>query len=84
MQILLNISDDVYQKLVNAGVDMQSKINDYLITLIDKKDAYLHSQQFQDDKKYFNDALNEVESGKIKPLSQKEYDSEMQEFMSSL
>ena len=37
MQISLNIQDDVYKQLVNAGVDMQSKINEYLVNLVDKK-----------------------------------------------
>jgi len=64
MQISLNIQDDVYKKLVNAGVDMQSKFNDYLITLANKKDTYINSEQFQEDKAYFNQALEDIESGK--------------------
>jgi len=66
MQISLNIQDDVYQKLVNAGVDMQSKFNDYLSIIANKKDTYLNSQQFQDDKIYFHQALQEVENGLYK------------------
>lgn len=72
MQISLNIQDDVYQKLVNSGVDMQSKINDYLINLASKKDTYLNSKQFQEDRAYFQGALEDIESGKIKPLSHTE------------
>jgi predicted CopG family antitoxin len=77
MQISLNIQDDVYQKLVNAGVDMQSKINDYLMSLANKK-------QFQEDKAYFNQALSDIESGKDQLLDQEEYDIEMNEFIKSL
>ena len=84
MQISLNIQDDVYQKLVNAGVDMQSKFNDYLSVIANKKDAYLNSQQFQDDKTYFHEALQEVEAGEVELLSQEEYDEDMNEFIKSL
>lgn len=65
MQISINIQDDLYKKVLNSGVDMQTKFNEYLSNLFDKKDMYLNSQQFQDDKKYFNNALEEIESGKI-------------------
>ncbi len=84
MQISLNIQDDVYQKLVNSGIDMQSKFNDYLSIIANKKDSYLNSQQFQDDKIYFQEALREVEAGEIKLLSQEEYDKDMNEFIKSL
>ena len=84
MQISLNIQDDVYQKLASAGVDMQSKINDYLVNLADKRDTYTNSKQFQEDKAYFNDALDEIENGNTKLLNQKEYDDKMNEFMKAL
>jgi predicted CopG family antitoxin len=72
MQISLNIQDDVYQKLKSAGIDMQSKINEYLLNLVDKKDDYLNSKQFQEDRAYFHEALEDIESGKTKPLSHTE------------
>jgi len=53
---------------------MQTKFNEYLLTLFDKKETYLNSQQFQEDKKYFHNALDEIESGNTKLLSQEEYD----------
>jgi hypothetical protein len=84
MQISLNIQDDVYQKLISAGVDMQSKINDYLVNLAEKRDTYPNSKQFQEDKAYFNDALDEIENGNTKLLNQKEYDDKMNEFMQAL
>ena len=84
MQISLNIQDDVYQRLVNAGVDMQSKFNDYLSTIANKKDIYLNSQQYEDDKIYFHQALWEVETGEVELLSQEDYDKDMKEFMKSL
>jgi len=84
MQISLNIQDDVYQKLVNAGVDMQSKVNDYLISLVSKKDDYMNSLEFQEDKAYFHQALEDIESGRTELLTQEQYDNEMELFEKSL
>lgn len=69
MQISIHIQDDLYKKVVESGVDMQSKFNEYLVTLLDKKESYLNSKQFEEDKIYLHDALDEIESGKVKPLS---------------
>ncbi len=84
MQVSLNIQDDVYQKLKSAGVDMQSKINEYLLNLVDKKDDYLNSKQYQEDRAYFQEALEEIESGKTELLSQEQYEKEMKAFEQSL
>ncbi len=84
MQVSINIQDDLYKRFVENGADMQTKFNEYLLTLLDKKDNYLNSKQFQEDKIYFNDALNEIENGNDIALSQKEYDAEMNEFMKAL
>jgi len=84
MQISLNIQDDVYQKLKSAGIDMQSKINEYLLNLVDKKDDYLNSKQFQEDRAYFQEALEDIESGRAELLTQEQYDKEMEAFEKSL
>lgn len=65
MQISIDIQDDLYKKVLNSGIDMQTKFNEYLLTLFDKKEEYLNSRQFREDKKYFHNALNEIESGKV-------------------
>jgi len=65
-------------------MDMQTKFNEYLLTLFDKKETYMSSEQFQEDKAYFNNALHEIESGKDELLSEDEYDKEMNEFMKAL
>lgn len=83
MQISLNIQDDIYQKLVNANVDMQSKINDYLIKLV-ATDEYINSDPFNKDKAYFHQALKDIENGKTELLTQEEYDKEMKFFEKSL
>ena len=84
MQVSINIQDDLYKKVVSSGMDMQTKFNEYLLTLFDKKETYMNSQQFQEDKAYFNNALDEIESGKDELLSQDEYNKEMNEFMKAL
>ncbi len=84
MQVSLNIQDDVYQKIKSAGIDMQSKFNEYLLNLVDKKDDYLNSKQYQEDKAYFQEALEEIESGKTELLSQEQYEKEMKAFEQSL
>jgi hypothetical protein len=82
MQISLNIQDDVYKKLINAGVDMQSKINDYLMSLANKKDNYLNSKQFQEDKSYFQEALEDIESGKTTTISHTDVWNKIEEYTS--
>ena len=79
MQISLNIQDALYQKLVNAGIDMQSKINEYLLSLVDKND-YSDSKQFVEDKLYFQQALNEIESGQIETLSHEDIWERIEEY----
>jgi len=84
MKVSVNIQDDLYKRFVESGADIQTKFNEYLLTLLDKKDSYLNSKQFQEDKAYFNDALNEIENGNDTLLTQKKYDEEMNEFMKTL
>ena len=84
MQVSVNIKDDLYKRFIESGADMQTKFNEYLLTLLDKKDSYLNSKQFQEDKIYFNNALNEIENENDTTLTQKEYDEEMNEFMKTL
>jgi len=84
MQVSVNIQDDLYKRFVESGADMQTKFNEYLSTLLDKKDSYLSSKQFQEDKIYFNEALDEIENGNDIPLTQTEYDEEMNKFMKTL
>jgi len=84
MQVSVNIQDDLYKRFIESGADIQTKFNEYLLTLLDKKDSYQNSKQFQEDKIYFNDALKEIENGNDTTLTQKEYDEEMNEFMKTL
>jgi len=84
MQISINIQDDLYKRFVESGADIQTKFNEYLLTLLDKKESDLNSTQFQEDKTYFNNALNEIENGNDTLLTQQEYDEEMNEFMKTL
>jgi len=42
MQVSLNIQDDLYKRFVENGADIQTKFNEYLSTLLDKKESYLY------------------------------------------
>lgn len=68
-------------KFVESGVDVQTKINEYLLTLLDKKDTYLDSKQFKEDKTYFNNALDEIESSKVKLVPFNDGFDELDEFI---
>jgi hypothetical protein len=84
MQISLNIQDDIYQKLVNSGIDMQSKFNEYITSLVNQKDTYMHSKEFQEDRAYFHQALEDIESGKDELIEHREYEEDMENFIKSL
>ena len=77
MQVSLNIQDDLYQKALSGGIDIQSKFNEYIANLLDKK-------QFEENKAYFEESLKDIESGKDELLTQKQYDDEMSSFIKSL
>ncbi len=79
MQISIDIQDDIYQRLQKAGIDIQSRFNEYLASL-----TYKNSKQYEEDKAYFQQALDEAESGKAKLLDEEQYEKEMKAFESSL
>jgi len=61
--IKLQIDDTIYNEIVNSGINIQEELKLALTKLISKKDSYIHSQQYKEDKKYFNNALDSIESG---------------------
>lgn len=84
MQVSINIQDDLYKKVVSSGMDMQTKFNEYLLTLFDKKEAYMSSKQFQEDKVYFHNALDEIENGKVELVSFDDGLDELDEFIDNV
>ena len=71
MQLSLTIQDELYERAINSGIDMQSKFSEYLAGVLDRKD-YLSSKQFQEDKAYFQKAHEEVKNGEANMLSHDE------------
>ena len=65
MQVSLTIEDKLYNEVVSNGIDMQSKFNEYIASVVNTK-------QFEEDKKYFQDAYADVKSGKAEMLSHDE------------
>ncbi|SFV59344.1 hypothetical protein MNB_SM-7-78 [hydrothermal vent metagenome] len=76
MQVTLNIQDELYKELIDAGIDMQSKFDEYLKSVMAKK-------QFEENRAYFQEALDEVESGKVKLLSHAEVWQEIEKHTSN-
>ena len=77
MQISLDIKDDVYKTLVDSDIDMHSKIEEFLQTLVEKKEFY-------ENKTYFHKALEDIELGRTELLNQKEYENIMNDFEKTL
>ncbi len=79
MQISIDIQDDIYQRLQKAGIDIQSRFNEYLASL-----AYKNAKKYEEDKAYFQQALDEIESGKAELIDEEQYEKEMKTFERSL
>ena len=65
MQVSINVEDDLYNEAVNSGIDMQSKFNEYLTSVLNNK-------HFTEDKKYFQDTYSDIKSGKAEMISHDE------------
>ena len=81
MQISLNIDDVIYEKLKKSGIDIQEKIDEMLNSLVKER---FHSEEFLENRAYFQNVLEEIESGKAELLSQEEYEKEIEEILNSL
>ena len=60
--IKLQVDDTVYDEIVKSDINIQEELKLALGNIVFRK-SYLDSPQYQEDKKYFNDALDEIESG---------------------
>lgn len=58
--INLKIEDSVYNEIVKSGINIQEELKKTLTKLVSNN--YMQSQQYKDDKQYFNDALSGIES----------------------
>ncbi len=57
MQITINIQDNIYQNIISSGIDVQSKINEFLSEFVsdDKYPAISEKQATQRVQKALND-----------------------------
>ena len=69
MQISLNIDDTIYEKLKRSGIDIQAKMDEMINSLLKER---VHSEEFLENRAYFQSVLEEIESGKTKLLSHDE------------
>ena len=71
MQVSIDVQDDLYEKVLNSGIDMQSEFNDYLRRQIEEN-SYQDSKQFQENRAYFHKIYKEIENGEatLTPLDE--------------
>ena len=61
--IKLQVEDNIYDEIVKSGMNIQEELKHALNKLISKKNPYMNSEQYKEDKKHFNNALDSIESG---------------------
>lgn len=62
MQVSIDVQDDLYEKVLNSGIDMQSEFNDYLRRQIEEN-SYKDSKEFQENRAYFHKIHEEIKNG---------------------
>lgn len=75
MQISLNIKDSYYQQFLELIKTLPSnavKVVDNNANLDDETQSYMKTEKYKKDKTNLHEALEEIQSGKIKPLSHKD------------
>jgi len=72
--------------MMKYGIDIQAELKSAIENFLEKKRKhdYLGSKEFQEDKAYFEDALEGIESGRAKLLDQETYEREMDSFVEDL
>ena len=64
MQVSIDIQDDLHEKVLSNEIDMQYAFNQYLRHQVEE-DAYHSSQQYQEDRAYFQAIHNDIKKGEI-------------------
>ena len=64
MQVSIDIQDELYEKVVKSGIDMQSKFNKYLQDQLEE-DVYLNSTLYQENRAYFQKIHNQIKNGDV-------------------
>lgn len=77
--IKLQVEDSLYNEIIKSGINIQEELKLALNRLIPKKNDYINSQQYKEDKKYFNNALDNIESGNEQLISHTDIWEQIQE-----
>ncbi|MCH9740966.1 MAG: hypothetical protein K0U38_09030 [Epsilonproteobacteria bacterium] len=82
----IQIENDLYRDILKYGIDIQAELKRVINKFSEQKEAhsYLDSQEFQLDKAYFQNCLDDIESGKTKLLNQETYNRDMDSFVEEL
>jgi len=81
MQLTVELENDLYDELKEMGIDVQTRIKEYLKNLLD--DGYPSISKQEADKRVA-DAVKRYESGDGEYLGVEEYDIEMEKFFETL
>jgi gas vesicle protein len=83
MQITMDIEQDLYEDIKDMGIDIHSKIKEYIKHLRDDSYGY-PAISTEEAKKRVADAVESYRRGEGEYLSQEEYEKEMEEFLKTL
>lgn len=82
MQITINIQDNIYQNILNSGIDIQSKINEFLSEFV-SDDSYPAISKNQASKQV-EKALNDYQTNKNLFLDDVQSSERMSKFIDGL
>lgn len=86
--IKLQVNDNKLEAFLNLVDNLKDGIVENIVIQSDSLDKetknYMQTEQFQNDKAYFQKSLADIESGKTKCLSQNEYELSMNKFTEEL
>jgi hypothetical protein len=67
----IQIENNLYNDIIKYGIEIQTELKNSIEKFLEKKKShdYLGSKEFQEDKDYFEDALDGIESGRTETVS---------------
>ena len=82
----IQIENSLYNDILKYGIDIQAELKNAIDNFLEKKKKhdYLESKEFQEDKAYFQNALENIESGKTELLDKESYNTNMDSFVEEL
>ena len=83
MQISIDIQDDIYRRLQTAGIDIQSRINEFALLLL-KRDSDTKPLSFDEASKRVSEAVERYDTQSGEYLDELQYKREMERFYKTI